>query len=71
MLDFCECFIKAADAHASSTFVKWKFFVFLFCRLLSSSSLVFSRAESTIIGRHKVCMIVNISKHCSLVSLGG
>ena len=43
--------IKAADAHASSAFVKWKFFVFRFCRLLSSSSLVLvllvSRGQQT------------------------
>ena len=30
--DFLEEIIKAADAHASSAFLKWKFFVFRFCR---------------------------------------
>ena len=30
--NFSKFPVKAADAHASSAFVKWKFFVFRFCR---------------------------------------
>ena len=44
--------IKAADAHASSTFVKWKYFVFRFCRLLPSTLLVLRLLVQVPRGQH-------------------